>query len=104
MSVAVDLHIPHLWIDRYCIDQTNIKEKHDIIRNMDKIYKGAQLPIVATVGDNPHHVLPGIGGTPQKAQPFLEGKKTQYISVGTLHEDIRKSKWYSRGCEYIGIP
>lgn len=48
--VAVELGVPYLWVDRYCIDS---RYRHDVIRQMDKIYAGAELTIIATFGSNP---------------------------------------------------
>lgn len=50
----------YLWIDRYCIDQTNEAEKHDTTSNMDVIYQGAALTIVAGAGSGPSHGLAGV--------------------------------------------
>jgi hypothetical protein len=71
MYVAINLDIPFLWVDRYCIDQANSEEKHDLIRNMDRIYEGAEITIIAATGDDPHHGLPGVRGTPRTPQPTL---------------------------------
>jgi hypothetical protein len=39
MTVTLKIGLRYLWVDRYCIDQSNAEEKHDIIRNMDAICK-----------------------------------------------------------------
>lgn len=39
IQVTLAIGMRYLWIDRYCIDQDNAKEKHDIIQNMDAICK-----------------------------------------------------------------
>jgi hypothetical protein len=71
MFVTINLEIPSLWVDRYCIDQSNPEEKHDIIRNMNRIYEGADITIIAATGDDSQYGLPGVRGTPWKPQPSL---------------------------------
>ncbi|KAH4354399.1 hypothetical protein HBH99_256890 [Parastagonospora nodorum] len=97
MHVAIELGIPFLWVDRYCIDQNNWQQKHTIIRNMDKIYSGADLTIISSVGEDPHHGLPGVRGTPRQSQFLLQGEFCTYIGAPAIKEEIEKSKWSSRG-------
>ncbi|KAF1812148.1 HET-domain-containing protein [Eremomyces bilateralis CBS 781.70] len=42
MTVASSLGISFLWVDKYCIDQANEKERCHMIQNMDWIYEGAE--------------------------------------------------------------
>lgn len=37
----------YLWVDRYCIDQDDVAEKKEQIAQMDRIYRGAELTIIA---------------------------------------------------------
>jgi len=41
MAVAVTLSTPYLWVDRYCIDQEKLEEKHQIIKNMNRTHEQA---------------------------------------------------------------
>jgi hypothetical protein len=61
--VALQLGIPYLWVDRYCINQHNAVEKHHLITHMDSIYRGATLTIVASISTEPSQGLSGISGT-----------------------------------------
>jgi hypothetical protein len=97
MYVAINLGIPFLWVDRYCIDQQNSHDKHNIIQNMDRIYQGADLTIIATVGDDPHHGLPGIRDTPRSQQTMLKVKDCTYVAAESVTKEITQSKWGSRG-------
>ena len=96
LAVAINLEIPFLWVDRYCINQENPDEKHDVIRNMDRIYQGAELTIIAALGDNPSHGLPGVRGTPRKGQCRLRVGKRMFVAAEEVGEEIRLSKWNSR--------
>lgn len=37
MTVTLRIGLRYLWVDRYCIDQSNAEEKHDSIQHMDAI-------------------------------------------------------------------
>lgn len=93
MSVAINLNIPYLWVDRNCIDQDNKNEKHNIIRNMDKIYQGAGLTIIAAAGDDPHYGLPGVRTLARKPQYRIQGECITYVAARPVGEEIRASKW-----------
>lgn len=97
MFVAIQLDIPFLWVDRYCIDQEKPQEKHNIIRNMDKIYHGAELTIIAAAGEDPRHGLPGVRGTPRKPHYQLNFGNDKYLVAEPGREEIAESKWSSRG-------
>lgn len=100
MSVTLELGISYLWVDRYCIDQSDPDEKHDIIRNMDQIYQGADITIVASAGPDPHYGLPGVQGTPRRRQLNLKAGKYIFASTENIREQVRNSTWNSRGWTY----
>jgi hypothetical protein len=96
IRVAITVGIPYLWVDRYCIDQDNEAERHLNITNMDKIYAGAELTIIASSGSNPNHGLPGV------SKPRPEASVT-ILSHGVLDcfkspfRSIRECLWHKRG-------
>ncbi|KAF1837044.1 HET-domain-containing protein [Decorospora gaudefroyi] len=100
MVVAVNLDIPYLWVDRYCIDQANPEEKHNVIRNMDRIYEAAEITIIAASGDDPHQGLPGVRGTPRKSQPTLRVGGEVFVAAEEVAGPIHNSKWATRGWTY----
>ncbi|KAH7078076.1 heterokaryon incompatibility protein-domain-containing protein [Paraphoma chrysanthemicola] len=100
LVVAVRLDVPFLWVDCYCIDQKNVQEKHNLIRAMDKIYVGAELTIIAAVGDDPHYGLPGIRGTPRRPQYKIKMVGATYVAAEEVSQEITGSKWWSRGWTY----
>ncbi|KAI4178778.1 MAG: hypothetical protein L6R41_008211, partial [Letrouitia leprolyta] len=61
----------YLWVDRLCIDQSNLHEKQFLISRMDAIYNGAVFTVVAAEGDA-RTGLPGINATRRKVQPRVE--------------------------------
>jgi hypothetical protein len=50
ITVTRNLGFQYLWIDRYCIDQQNEKEASAQIRQMDLVYKNAEITIIAAAG------------------------------------------------------
>jgi Heterokaryon incompatibility protein (HET) len=50
ISVAKELSIRYLWVDKYCIDQKNEQLKAREISQMHYIYSGALLTIVVAAG------------------------------------------------------
>ncbi|KAF2810470.1 HET-domain-containing protein [Mytilinidion resinicola] len=97
ITAAKALGYKWLWVDKYCIDQNDPGDKHHQINQMDAIYAGADLTIVAALGDR----LPGVGKTPRKRQPVVRIGNTAVVSsMGHPHETIRSSKWSTRGWTY----
>jgi len=98
--VASTLGVPYLWIDRYCIDQDNSEEKHDIIRRMNEIYSGAYLTIIAAAGAGPNHGLPGVGDTPRWPHYYITIGFHQFTELDSTREQIKHSTWMTRGWTY----
>jgi hypothetical protein len=61
ISVTKQIGFRYLWIDKYCINQCDAATQKDQIENMDLIYMGAELTIIAAAGENERHGLPGVG-------------------------------------------
>lgn len=100
ITVVKRLNFQYLWVDRYCIDQ-NGEDKDHQIRNMDLIYRGAELTIIAAAGEDPSFGLPGISSSDRTPQPTIRVKG--HVLVSSLPdpaEEMRSSKWASRGWTY----
>lgn len=50
----------YLWVDKHCISQDDGAHKEEQIRNMHKIYQGADLTIVAASGNSMHADIEGV--------------------------------------------
>ncbi|KAM0797691.1 heterokaryon incompatibility protein-domain-containing protein [Usnea florida] len=61
----------YLWVDRLCINDSDLQEKKFLISKMDAIYEGAEFTIVSAAGDA-RTGLPGVITTPRKPQPRVE--------------------------------
>ena len=101
LYVADLLQERYLWVDAICIQQDNEDDKMVQIPNMDKIYGGAKLTIVAGAGSNAWAGLPGVG-------PRMKPRSTQQIfstveglplvtTLESYHGWRRGSTWDSRG-------
>lgn len=100
IRVTIRLDVRYLWVDRYCIDQ-NSEEKDHQIRNMDLIYRGAKLTIIAAAGEDPSFGLPGVSSTNRTPQPMLQVKGHLLISsLSDPSAELSSSKWASRGWTY----
>lgn len=101
MSAVLKLNHRYLWVDRYCINQANVEEKHEQIANMDLIYASACLTIIAASSDGSIDGLPGIGQTQRVPQPAAQ--KDEHTFLSSLPDPaylINQSKWMSRGWTY----
>ncbi|KAH7414129.1 heterokaryon incompatibility protein-domain-containing protein [Phaeosphaeria sp. MPI-PUGE-AT-0046c] len=90
LFVVLELGIPFIWVDRYCINQNNATEKHTIIGNMDRIYQDAELTMMA-IGADSNDGLPGVRGTPRVAQCRPDIVQKIYLGVPVMNQEIKKS-------------
>ncbi|KAF4419990.1 hypothetical protein F53441_14408 [Fusarium austroafricanum] len=67
ITVALEIGIQFIWVDRYCVPQHECSEKREQIQMMHKIYREADLTIIAAAGDGPKYGLPGISAIRTKA-------------------------------------
>ena len=101
ITVTKELGIRYIWIDRYCIDQHDSTERDKQIQQMNYIYQGAFLTLIAAAGKDPHFGLPGVGKQSRPIQP--KAQAGPYVVVSTLTDPrhkIRTSPWASRAWTY----
>jgi hypothetical protein len=101
ISVTKELGLRYLWIDKYCIDQSNKEEKYLHIHQMDLIYAGAELTLVAAAGNHPDHGLCGFNGPPRNLQESL--RLGDYLLTETLpdpEQSVEGSEWATRAWTY----
>jgi hypothetical protein len=95
--VTQELGFRYLWFDKYCINQDD-SGKHEQIQQMDKIYKNAEVTLVAAAGQDAEHGLPGVGETPRNAQVAADyGKFYVFSTISNTHDTILSSTWNTRG-------
>lgn len=99
IAVTTQLGLRYLWIDRYCINQSNSKETAAQVAQMNLIYGGAEITIVAAAGKDETYGLPGVGATPRVKQDIIQLETCTILSTGPdpMFFTKDKSKWWTRG-------
>lgn len=104
IQVTRSLGYQYLWIDRYCIDQSNAVQKSYQLAMMDHIYENATLTLVAAAGLDDRHGLPGAGTlplVPRIQQTLLRCNDSPLIQIGLRIENaLQGTKWARRGWTY----
>lgn len=101
IKVVQLIQFRYLWVDRYCINQSDSEEKHAQIANMDLVYENAYLTIIAAAGFDATYGLPGVGNTMRRKQHHAKVKEiTVVASPPDVRSQIRRSSWSSRGWTY----
>lgn len=91
----------YLWIDRYCIEQTDCPARHLQIQQMGNTYSSASVTIIAAAGSNPHHGLPGVSQTPRITQPSEMILGSLVIGFPDApRASIQNSVWNTRAWTY----
>jgi Heterokaryon incompatibility protein (HET) len=101
IRVTKDLGFRFLWVDKYCIDQSNETEKEQQCSRMGDIYAGSQITIFA-LGPNSSYGLPGVSSRLRSEQRECTTIR-QYKFVSTMpdpHFSIKQSKWATRAWTY----
>ncbi|KAH8658215.1 heterokaryon incompatibility protein-domain-containing protein [Xylariales sp. PMI_506] len=99
--VTKTLGYRYLWVDQYCIDQKNEKEKKEQFSRMGNIYAGSELTIFA-LGSDSAYGLPGVSAR-HRISPRQVTTIGDYTFVSTLrdpHQCIKESPWSTRGWTY----
>lgn len=97
LIVTLKLGYRYLWVDEYCIDQTDDNHRSDQIDKMDQIYRGADLTIVAAAGENKMYGLPGVGLTKRNQSRIVHMKDVIVFWNGKNPQgEVRDSKWAKR--------
>ncbi|KAL2061972.1 hypothetical protein VTL71DRAFT_7350 [Oculimacula yallundae] len=91
----------YLWIDRYCINQSDSEQVQDQVCQMDIIYANAGLTIIAAAGRDPHYGLPGVNRTKRSLQRSLKiGDVTIVSKPPDPRLSLKESTWATRGWTY----
>ncbi|KAH7360754.1 heterokaryon incompatibility protein-domain-containing protein [Rhexocercosporidium sp. MPI-PUGE-AT-0058] len=99
MEVTKEVGFRYLWVDKYCI-QHDSEDRHLQIGQMDSIYARADLTIIA-LGHDPSYGLPGVGSRSRRRQHSIDiGKHTWIYADNNPQEEIKLSKWMTRGWTY----
>jgi hypothetical protein len=102
VEVTLRLREQYLWVERLCINQSNLLEKNFLISKMDAIYEGAGFTIVAAAGDAKTG-LPGVRMTPRKPQPRIELKNHTWTTGSSLENNPASSSSPNPHFDLLGI-
>jgi hypothetical protein len=91
------ISLRYLWVDRYCIDQTDPSTKHSLIQRMDQIYRDAAVTIINAAGNDSHDGLPGVSNTPRHPQHTANVHGGQFAMIPRVREEVGRSTWSTRG-------
>ncbi|KAH7092423.1 heterokaryon incompatibility protein-domain-containing protein [Paraphoma chrysanthemicola] len=101
MQVVRRLGIRYLWVDQYCVDQQNHDIKNIQIAEMDRVYAGAHVTIVAAAGSNAEYGLPGVSRVRSYAQPTLAVDDLELgSSLPFLARVMKNTTWSTRAWTY----
>ncbi|KAK8102993.1 Heterokaryon incompatibility protein (HET)-containing protein [Apiospora sp. TS-2023a] len=101
IHVTLQLGFTYLWVDRYCIEQSDSIHKTEQIQQMGQVYYQASLTIIAAAGTDPSYGLPGVS----RARVFdIDNVVTPDYTVVPVPYDpsqyIQDSIWSTRGWTY----
>ena len=90
--------LDYLWVDSICIKQDDDSNRQTEIQNMDNIYGGASLTIIAASGDGADAGLPGARKASRKATQRMEVIRGRQLmaSMPSPCYDTQVSSWQHR--------
>ena len=101
MTVAQELGIRYLWVDKFCINQHNEEEKATQIGAMDRIYEGATATIIAAYRKDTSPALPGVSRRRMSKQAVERVKAYKLAStLPDLAVAVALSSWVTRAWTY----
>ncbi|KPM38872.1 hypothetical protein AK830_g7702 [Neonectria ditissima] len=97
MTVVRELGLRYLWIDRYCLDQSNKAEFKAQLDQMADIYRHALVTIIGAAGSDADYGLPGVSSRVRSKQPRIKiGDYTLWSSMTDPRKLVRESTWMTR--------
>ncbi|CAG9994608.1 unnamed protein product, partial [Clonostachys byssicola] len=100
METVRELGYRYLWVDRFCIQQSDSKSLRDHLVNMHSIYQGASLTIVAAAGSDSSFGLPGVSSREREPQAEATINGRLLVSSVESFPGILSCKWKSRAWTY----
>lgn len=98
ISVVQNLGMQYVWIDAYCIDQSNESELSQAISNMGSVYESAFMTLCPFWADS-RHGLHGVSIPFKSPQTYPLGRDHICWAYGRYHpldRDITDTPWHNR--------
>jgi hypothetical protein len=101
MTVAKELGLRYLWVDRFCLDRSNMSEFQSQLDQMADIYRHALATIIGAAGSDADYGLPGVSTRARTRQPRVRvGDLTLWSSMTDPRKLVRESAWMTRAWTY----
>ncbi|KAF2827377.1 HET-domain-containing protein [Ophiobolus disseminans] len=100
IKLTIQLGFQYLWVDKYCIDQSDPEDVQNQVLMMDVIYHAASVTIIAAAGSDSTYGLPGIGAPRTLPNSICLDGTTWIANRQKRKYPIRSSVWFSRGWTY----
>ncbi|KFY92880.1 hypothetical protein V498_04690 [Pseudogymnoascus sp. VKM F-4517 (FW-2822)] len=101
ITVVKQLGYRYLWVDRYCLDQSNKAEFQTQLNQMSDIYRNGVAGIIAAAGEDSDYGLPGVSTRARTRQPRIKiGNYVLWSNMTDPRTVVRRSKWMTRAWTY----
>jgi len=99
IKVTLILGYDYLWVDRYCLGKSS-EDFHRQLKQMDRIYAGSVLTIIAAAGSDGNYGLPGVSRRRKVNQPVHIGHRTLDSTPIFCSDTLESTTWSTRGWTY----
>lgn len=103
MTVVLRLGFRYLWVDRYCLDQSDKADLQAQLNNMGGIYRHCFSCIVGAAGEDADYGLPGVSKQRPAHQKYglvKIGDRTLWRSSEYQNRLVSQSAWSTRAWTY----
>ncbi|KFY79432.1 hypothetical protein V499_01561 [Pseudogymnoascus sp. VKM F-103] len=101
ITVVKQLGYRYLWVDRYCLDQSNKAQFQTQLNQMGDIYRNGVAGIIAAAGGDSDYGLPGVSTRARTRQPRVRiGNYVLWSNMMDPRTVVRRSKWMTRAWTY----
>ncbi|TGO80847.1 hypothetical protein BPOR_1629g00010 [Botrytis porri] len=102
IKVVISLGYRYLWIDRYCVPQTDSSGvKSLLLQNMGKIYSQSTLTIITATTKCPSEGHAGITRPRVVSQESLQLNSVHLVQlISNIQNEVEQSVWNTRGWTY----
>ncbi|KAF2732408.1 HET-domain-containing protein, partial [Polyplosphaeria fusca] len=93
IDITTRMGYRYLWVDQFCINQSNVNIQREQIERMDMVYQGAYFTIVAAAGEDQRH---GIAGASAKRKHQFVLNNGDVTVIEMPPETPYESVWSTR--------